>query len=190
MRLRVKLVALLLWGVFLAWGAWKIEHRSKEPAPPAAGAPVSGCRTAAQKSAMPHMVACRDMGVNWRIRSSDLCRPAPSDAPPASEFVGRYIACIVSAGDPVLAGELTEHPKVAPASGKTLYLLALAKGEEASWNAGNRVDLFPGPTAVVSNAEVIAVICDSDCDAVLQLTPAEVELLKYTDALKLKRVFH
>lgn len=186
----MKLVALLFWGVLLAWAAWKIEQRPTKPPSPAAAAPVAGCRTTAQKKAMPHTVACRDMEVNWRIRSSDLCQSVPSGAPTASEFLGRYVVCKLSAGDPVVADELGAHPRVASASGKTLYLLALGKGEEEYWNAGSRVDLFPGPTAVVSNLEVMAVICDSGCDAVLQLTSAEVELLKHTDPFKLKKVFH
>jgi hypothetical protein len=185
-----KLIGFLFWAAFLASGVWQIEHRPNKQAALAAASPNSGCLTAAQKKAMPHLVARHDMVVNWRIRASDLSQLSSPGAPAPVDFVSNYVVCKVSAGDAVVSSELRLMPEVSPASGKTLYLLALRSGEEESLNAGKHLDLFPGPTAAVSNAEVMAVICDSGCDAALQLLPAEIELLKLSDPIKLKKIIH
>jgi hypothetical protein len=184
-----KLIAFLFWAAFLASGVWKIEHRPNKPASSTAP-PNSGCLAVAQKKVMPHLVARHDMVINWRVRASDLSLPSSPGAAAPVDFVSKYVVCKVSAGDALVSSELRLMPEVSPASGKTLYLLALRRGEEESLNAGKHLDLFPGPTAPVSNAEVMAVICDSGCDAMLQLLPAEVELLKLSDPMKLKKNIH
>jgi hypothetical protein len=187
MKLIAKFTALLLWLAFLLGGAWKIGHRQNTP-PASSGERVSDCLTPVKKKTMSHLFARHDMGVNWRVRKSDLYQPAEPGVPAASDFDGKYVVCKLHAGDAMVPSEVRFRPEVSPATGKILYLLPLQRGEEEWLNAGKHVDLFPGPTALVSNAEVMAVICDSNCDAVLQLAPAEIELLKQTNPLKLKKV--
>jgi hypothetical protein len=184
----MRLVALLFWVAFLVWGAWNIKHRYNKPASLGAAPPVGGCLTLAQKKAMPHLIARRDMGTNWRVRRSDLYQPEGPSVPALIDFVGRYTACKLSAGNAVVSSELNPKPNIPVSNGKPLYLLPILSGEEESFNTGTHVDLFAGPTVAVPNAEVMAVICDSACVLVLQLTAAEIELLKLSDPLKLKKV--
>jgi hypothetical protein len=127
------------------------------------------------------------MVANWRITAADLTQPPPAGAPANAEFAGKYLACKVGAGDPVVSSDLRSQPQI-PLTDKKLYLLPLRAGEETAVNAGTRLDLFADATANVSNAEVMAVVCSSRCEAVLQLTPAEVELLKPLDPSKLKKI--
>ena len=53
-------------------------------------------------------------------------------------------------------------------------------------NTGSRIDVFNGPVAVVSGAEVAAVRCRGGCDAVLQLSFSEIQLLQQANAAQLK----
>jgi hypothetical protein len=182
-----KLIA-LLWTAFLLWGIWKIEDRQSKPASSTATVThaTSTCLTAAQKTTMPHLVARHDMGVNWLISLSDLYQSPGSAGLALGDFTGKYVGCKVSTNDAMVPSELKTRPDLSLATGKTLYLLPLQHGEKDWLNAGKHVDLFPGPTAAVSNAEVLAVICDSDCVAAVQLTPSEIEVLKLTNTPKLR----
>jgi hypothetical protein len=185
MRYLVYLVCLLCWISFLDWGALRLRQWPK--APPARTV-VSACLAPAEKQSLPHLVALRDMAVNWRVSAADLTRPVHGDAPTASEFVGKYLGCKIAGVDPVITFELRSNPQITVADKKLLYLLPLDATEESAINAGMHLDLFAGATADVTNAEVLAVVCKSSCEAVLQLTPAEIELLKLLDASKLKKI--
>jgi hypothetical protein len=182
-----RIIVLLCWVVFLAWGGWTIGHRPDTKTATAVTT-LTECLTTTQKKSMRHVVARRDMGVNWRIGASDVYQSGGSGGAGITEFVGKYVVCKAALGDAVVGSDLASRPSVSPAAGKVLYLLRLRSGEEESLNATKHVVLFRGPTAGVTNAEILAVLCDSACDAVLQLTPAEVELLKLTDPLEMKKV--
>lgn len=181
-----KLIALLFWVALLVYGTWEIARRQSKPPSSIVAAPVGSCLTALQKKTMPHLLAQHDMVVNWRISISDLHPGDGASVPAIPDFAGKYVVCKVSAGEAVVSSEVTRNPEVSVPAGKALYLLALRAGQEESLNVGKHIDLFAGKTATISSAEIMAVICDSGCDAVLQLGPAEVELLKLSGPLELK----
>lgn len=77
-----------------------------------------------------------------------------------------------------------------PDRGKVLYWLLLRPGKEDTLNAGQQVDLFVGPTAVVSNVDIKYVSCDPNCCAILQLEQTASEALRLVDPMKLELNAH
>jgi hypothetical protein len=181
-----KLILLLLWFAFLGWGARTIHDRPK-PDPVKSPRIVGGCRPPMEKTVMPHLVARVNMPVNWRLRPSDLRQPENSAVPPLHDFTGQYLTCEVSKDEPVTADDVTPtNSAISIDPRKSVYRLVLRPGKEDSLNAGQRVIVLSGPTAIVSNGDVKVVICDPRCYAVLQVEPAEFELLKPHDPMELE----
>ena len=184
----MRILVLLLWIFFLLYGARRIRERV--PAAPAARVIPSGCLPASQKNRLPHFAAMRPMQVNWRVRDSDLAaRGEGSPAPPRTDYVGRYLACKIAAGEPVTASDLGSQPIVPPASGKVLYLLPLQPNAVDAVNAGNHIDIFQGEHGIIRDADVETVVPSpgpTGWDAVIQISAAEDQLLKEQNAQSLK----
>lgn len=181
----MKFILWLLWIALLGYGAWRLKDRPRRPSSPSA---TGGCASVAQKYTMQHVVARRDMPVNWRVGSADINAEA-AGSPAAGDFIGKYVACKASAGDPLVLSDLKMKLET-PASGKTLYRLRLKPHEEDWLNAGKRVDLFLGATPVLANVEILGVECDAQCEAILQLTAGEIAALEKIDPLALKKSLH
>jgi hypothetical protein len=183
----MRFLVLVLWVSFLVYGDRRIRARHRSP--PAAVIP-SGCVAAPAKETLPHFNAARAMKLNWRLRDIDLAaRAERSPFPNRTDYLGKYVACKIEAGEPVIASDLAVLPTVPQASSKVLYLLPLKPTAREELNAGNHIDLFLGARGIVSDAHVEAVVPGTDpagWDAVLQISPAEDQLLKEQEPQKLK----
>src|ERR1035438_6962811 len=112
-----KLILLLFWAAFLFAGSWKIGHRINKPPAQQAVSPKNSCLTTSEKRGMPHLLARNDMVVNWRIDIADLSEDNSIGKLNPNDFVGKYLACRVSAGDPVVPDEVTRKLEIPVAAG-------------------------------------------------------------------------
>ncbi len=179
--LTIPSILLLLWCAFLWKGyAW---HKERSQTYPNSQIAQPGCLSASQKSTLPHGTATHAMPVNWRVSAEDVT------GMPGAE--GRYIACAAGPGDPLIQEDLQPAPKIAPADGRLAYSfpLKLNSAVDRSLNAGMKVQVFEesGP-ALVTKAQVLTVICDDSCVAILEVTPAESQLLMREGPAKLRLV--
>lgn len=177
----IRTIALVLWVGFLILGAWSLGKRAKNAEANAANAGLQG---KVQKG--PTLIARRDLPLNWRIAGDEFAIPSNGTANAAGNPAGKYLSHKVASGEAVPLSDLKSKPKVPLLPGKNLYRFPLRQSEMDSWNAGSHADLFLEGVAVVGNAEVGAVECDPDCEAVLQLSASEIELLRNAQRSKLK----
>jgi hypothetical protein len=135
---------------------------------------VAGCLSAAVKATLPHGIAMRTMPVNWRITGGDI---APGTLPKT----GRYVACKLAPGEPVVAHDLREWPVLAPGEGKVTYLMTWTTPsvDDHPVNAEMKVQIFSGTgPALVSEARVLGLVCQDACSgAVIEVTRSEGLLL-------------
>lgn len=164
----------ILWMLALMAGAWKISRRPGRPHPAPASA---GCLTAQQKKGLPHWIAVRAMPPNWLVRAADLVKPQDGNPPAIAEFAGKYVACVIAAGDSLVAADLATTQLIPVEKGKLLFPLPLFGADADTLNAGQLIGLFDGTTEVVGGAEVAAVDCRAACVAWLQLSGPERQLL-------------
>lgn len=174
-----RLIVLLLWLVFLWKGyGW---HRERSEQQPSSLVSKSRCLSPFQKTTLPHGTANRAMPENWRISAQDIAG--------ISGVNGRYTACPLSADDPVIERDLQDAPNIAPADGKLAYSFVLKSDSpvDRSLNAGMVVQVFEerGP-ALVTDARVLAVLRDDGFSAILEVTPAESQLLIREGSAKLR----
>jgi hypothetical protein len=144
-----------------------------------------GCLSFTQKGAIQHALAGRPMPINWRIGVGDLDWGKEQDHP---DFTGKYVACKLELGEPIVASDTRDEPVIALADGKISYILK--SGTQSSHlqdlNVGAHLDLFGATGApVATNARVIAILCTNSCSAVLELTPAESQQLRSENAATL-----
>jgi hypothetical protein len=157
--LQLRLFLLILW-VFCVWiGYSRFKVRQ------------AGCAALEEKAALMHAVAMRAMPVNWLIGAGDIDWGKVNTHP---EFTRKYVTCSLDMSDLVVAGDLRDEPVVVPIGGKLTYLLKLA-GLPQNVNAGMHVDIYgtAGGLPIVSNEQVLAVLCKEACFPLLEITPAE-----------------
>jgi hypothetical protein len=182
----VRGIAFICWIVF-AWFAFSIlgikNHQIDRP-------PISqvGCMSSDEKKRMPHGIANVAMPANWRIGPLDVAWPS-KETP--LNLTGRYTACKVGAGDPIVELEVASEPVYTITAGKVTYLLksdAVSRsGISSSLNAEVRVQIFGvAGVPVVDDARVLAMICSDQCSVVLEMTSAERQLLMREDQVQIK----
>ncbi|MGA9355911.1 MAG: hypothetical protein WBV46_19650 [Terriglobales bacterium] len=187
---------LALWAVALSAGrSWILSHPTMSaPAKPVGVAPA--CTAATQKSQQAGFRAKRNLAPNHWIREKDLDWAAPSAGSlQKTDFLNRYSACPIHAGDLVLASETGLLPQVEPTAGHVAYPLDIRDPRALQTiNAGSRIDIWDQTHVVTQNTAVLAVICKSDsppndCSAIVDAAADEFSRLQSSKVESLRIVF-
>jgi hypothetical protein len=189
MSFRVKYALLLMivvvvWGLVLAaGGGWILCHPRTAPAHSVAVS--SSCIVAAEKAKLASFRAKHNLAVNHWIREEDLDWASPlSQGAARTDFLNRYSACPIQAGEPVIASETRVFPQIEPGSDYVAYRLGILDPRVTqTLNAGARVDIWDENHRVAQNILALAVICTSsappkDCSAILDIPADQFFLLR------------
>ena len=171
-------IVLAVWGAMLAAGCgWILCHPRTAPAHSAAVS--SGCISVTEKTQLAGFPAKQNLPVNHWIREEDLDWASPSNRrAEKTDFINRYSACPIQAGEAVIASETRVLPQIEPASDYVAYRLGNLDPRVAqTLNASARVDIWDENHQVAQSILVLAVICTSsaplkDCSAMLDV-PAD-----------------
>jgi hypothetical protein len=189
-------VILALWAVTLSAGRfWILSHpKMATPAKPVAVAPA--CSAATQKSQQAGFRARRNLAPNHWIREEDLDWAAPSAGSlQKTDFLNRYSACPIHAGELVLASETRLLPQVEPTAGHMAYPLDIREPRASKTiNAGSRIDVWDQTHVVTQNTSVLAVVCKADsppndCSAIVDAAADEFSRLQSSKVESLRIVF-
>ncbi len=192
-----RLILGILWLSFLGLGSFWMEKHPKSLVPrlPARVTGANPCSPNDIKRARDHFSSLRDMVVNHRILETDLNWGEQSGQRlDRNLFLGKYLACPVRAGDPLVLEELWALPLVRPSAGKSAYLLPLANhaGLESNLDVSSQIELFENAKPLLRQVPVLAVQCDPvgppNCIAVLDLSASDGQLLSRVDTTKLQIV--
>jgi hypothetical protein len=189
-------VIIVFWTAALSAGrAWILSHpRMAASAKPVVVPPA--CAAAAQKSQLPGFRAKRTLAPNHWIREEDLDWTAlPAGSLQKTDFVNRYSACPIHAGELVLASETRLLPQVEPIAGHVAYPLEIREPRVLQTvNAGSRIDVWDQTHLVTQNTPVLAVLCKSDsppndCLAIVEAAVDEFSRLQSSKAESLRIIF-
>lgn len=189
-------VILVLWAVALSAGhSWILSHpRMAAPAKPTVVAPA--CTPATQKSQQAGFRAKRNLAPNHWIREEDLDWASPATGSLQKiDFINRYSACPIRAGEPVLASETRLLPQVEPVGGHVAYPLGIRDPRELqTMNAGSRIDIWDETHLVTQDTSVLAVVCKSgsppnECSAIVEVAADEFSRLQNSKAESLRIIF-
>jgi hypothetical protein len=132
------------------------------------------------------------MAVNHRVADADVdWADAAGKDLKRVDFHGRYLACPLHRGDPVVGEELRETPIVQPSAGRVVYVLPLTgpTNKASEMDVGSQLDVFEENKPLLRKAPVLAVQCSdataAPCSVLLDLTPSEGTLLLQADFGKL-----
>jgi len=198
MRFRVKyacvlMAILVIWAAALRTGrAWILSH----PRMAAATKPVAvatSCTAATRKLQGAGVPAKRNLVPNHWIREGDLDWAAPGASKLLrTDFIGRYSACAVRAGELVLASETLSLPQVDPTAGHVAYPLDIRDRRTLETvNAGSRIDTWDQTHLVTQYTLVLAVVCESnsppnDCSAIVDVAADEFSRVQSSKADSLR----
>jgi hypothetical protein len=115
------------------------------------------------------------MPLNWLIREGDTI-DAEGAQPAAQTLNARYLSCEVGSRDLVSRRMTWGVPHIPDEDGRLAVPVTIAAALAGEINAGVEVEIFEGVTALL-RAPVAAVQCADGCQAWLQVTPAEKQLL-------------
>jgi hypothetical protein len=189
-------VILALWAVALSVGrSWILSH-PKMAAPAKLVAVAPACTAATQKSQQAGFRARRNLAPNHWIREEDLDWAAPSAGSlQKTDFLNRYSACPIHAGELVLASETRLLPQVEPTVGHMAYPLDIRDPRASkAINAGSRIDVWDQTHVVTQNTSVLAVVCKADsppndCSAIVDAAADEFSRLQSSKVESLRIVF-
>jgi hypothetical protein len=127
------------------------------------------------------VTAAHKLPANWLVRDQDL----KGDATAKKPFLDLYAASEIADGKTVELSAFTHTPNITLTPGKVLYRFPVDSQLASDLNAGSNIAIFRKGPASIPVAPVLAVECSGGCVAIVELSPAESELVRNLPAAEL-----